>query len=84
MLSPPCESEEVTCLPSDICLTAGSDLRLKALETSSKKLTSPRLPDMAADAPLRAPVSVDFLRRLSKDLSSYIPVDGAISDESIK
>lgn len=39
---------------------------------------------MAADAPLRAPVSVDFLRRLSKDLSSYIPVDGAISDESIK
>ncbi|KKY23312.1 putative heat repeat protein [Diplodia seriata] len=38
---------------------------------------------MAEDAPLQAPVSVDFLRKLSKDLHSYIPVDGAISEESI-
>lgn len=33
---------------------------------------------------LQAPVSIDFLRRLSKDLASYIPADGAISDESIE
>ncbi|KAB2578407.1 Uncharacterized protein DBV05_g3058 [Lasiodiplodia theobromae] len=38
---------------------------------------------MAQDAPLQAPVSVDFLRKLSKDLHSYIPVDGAISEDSI-
>ncbi|KAL1643907.1 hypothetical protein SLS58_004581 [Diplodia intermedia] len=38
---------------------------------------------MAEDAPLQAPVSVDFLRKLSKDLHSYIPADGAISEESI-
>lgn len=39
---------------------------------------------MAQDAPLQAPVSVDFLRKLSKNLHSYIPVDGAISEDSIK
>ncbi|EKG10898.1 Armadillo-like helical [Macrophomina phaseolina MS6] len=38
---------------------------------------------MAENTPLRAPVSVDFLRRLSKDLPSYIPVGAAIPDESI-
>ncbi|OJD36189.1 heat repeat protein [Diplodia corticola] len=38
---------------------------------------------MAEDTPLQAPVSVDFLRKLSKDLHSYIPTDGAISGESI-